>query len=95
MRVVDTVISQDEDLNSVFRAAEPNMVAVVAEKDRLNTAVVSWVLGHEGKQANSRNNKAKVSGIGNRVMALLKQHPNLFGTTQRGIVGFLLGNRGQ
>ena len=95
MRVADTVISQDEDLNNVFRAAEPNMVAVVAAKDRLNAAVVSWVLGHEGKQANSRNNKAKVSGIGNRVIALLKENPNLFGTTQRSIVGFFLGNRGQ
>ena len=41
MRVVDAVVSQDEGLNSTFRAAEPDLVAVSAAKDNLNKAVVS------------------------------------------------------
>mmetsp|Transcript_16113 Transcript_16113/g.46243 ORF Transcript_16113/g.46243 Transcript_16113/m.46243 type:complete len:588 (-) Transcript_16113:47-1810(-) len=93
MRVVDKVISLDEEhgFDAMFQAAEPDLVQVSAAREKLNNAVVSWVLEQEGKIPNSRNNKARVSGMGNRVIKLVKANPNLLGTTQRGIVGFLLG----
>lgn len=94
MRVVDKVISLDEVIgfDAIFRAAEHDLVQVTAARETLNNAVVSWVLSCEGKEPNARNKKARVSGIGNRVIKLVKENPNLLGSTQRGIVGFLLGH---